>query len=262
MEAMAHSQTVEGGGEEGSVTDKCLTAVGPVDSNDVALVVHVLSGGSRIPPRRRRPPVDGSKASASLASSRSVLLDVECGSQLQLAVGVATQRDFSVDGWSNVRPTRGGDDIGGGGGGEDTGHGYSSPLEAATWLAQDLMLLWEEPMREARGASDEKSDAESGRLDSGFILGADPLPFAAYNGRRYINRRYSEAMAAHRSWWAEWWGRGWVDLGGEDGEWGSMERFYVTMLYFMRISMREGAVAPALWGPFSTTDTPQASICV
>ena len=69
----------------------------------------------------------------------------------------------------------------------------------------------------------------------------------------------SELLTAHTSWWSSFYDRGWVDLGGPGGDWAQLERFYVTMLYLMRGSMREGAVAPALWGPFSTSDTPRVS---
>ncbi len=38
-----------------------------------------------------------------------------------------------------------------------------------------------------------------------------------------------------------------------------MHRLKVTLSLCVRGSMREGAVAPSLWGPFSTSDTPMWS---
>ena len=52
-------------------------------------------------------------------------------------------------------------------------------------------------------------------------------------------------LSQHEAWWADWWGVGSVvDL----GEWSAIERNYYTMAYLMRGSMREGRVAPGLWG--------------
>jgi len=35
-----------------------------------------------------------------------------------------------------------------------------------------------------------------------------------------------------------------------------LERYYYSMLYLQRASMRLGKTAAGLWGPFSTTDFP------
>ena len=54
-------------------------------------------------------------------------------------------------------------------------------------------------------------------------------------------------------WWAQWWDLSDVRLGAglED-----LERWYFTMSYLQRGSTRTGAVAPALWGPWSVSDGP------
>eukprot|EP01052_Picozoa_sp_SAG31_P032012 SAG31_NODE_3463_length_4245_cov_2.612397_4_plen_588_part_00 len=54
-------------------------------------------------------------------------------------------------------------------------------------------------------------------------------------------------------WWAEWWAASTVDLGPD---WPELQSWYETMMYLLRASTKEGSVAPALWGPWSTTDNP------
>jgi hypothetical protein len=63
-------------------------------------------------------------------------------------------------------------------------------------------------------------------------------------------------LSAHRAWWRGFYDRSAVDLGGAGGAWGPLEAFYCAMVYLMGCSMRPGRVAPSLWGPFSTTDSP------
>ena len=253
-----------------AVGGRCLTAVGPVESNDVAVAVHV--SGEEDDTESSSASEDRGSKDKSMGSSggggrstrddsvwRSVLIRAACGGSLRLAVGVATERDLK-DGWDFTSNHHEG----------EKQVRAPSPLAMASRLARDLL------QEEVTGSSDGPQDGQRDKEDSSSTEGGlspsgrnqkqqgsgEHLGLHSdYNdNRRY--RRYVEAMAAHTSWWAEWWERGWVDLGGEvsDSEWAQLERFYVMMLYLMRGSMREGAVAPALWGPFSTTDTPQVVI--
>ena len=58
---------------------------------------------------------------------------------------------------------------------------------------------------------------------------------------------------ATRAWWAEWWSKSSIDL-GED--FALLQHWWETMMYLQRGSTRAGAVAPALWGPWSVSDSP------
>lgn len=63
----------------------------------------------------------------------------------------------------------------------------------------------------------------------------------------------SQLRAETTEWWHEWWSKSSLRL---DDSLKALQGWYETMFYLLRASTKQGAVAPALWGPFSVTDQP------
>jgi hypothetical protein len=216
---------------------RCLTSVGPVESNNLAVSVVVMEQDEP----GRRPVILGGDdldldpdPGASAGSPVSAFLDRQCGSSLTVAIGVATQRDVTE---------RYGDMA-----------SESALLSVATALAGLGPLPKEHHAQRVRT----KISYPKALLDLDPVDEPPPLHLPV------------ESLAAlfskHASWWRRFYDRSWVDLGGGpadggSGEWADLERFYFSMLYLMGSSMREGSVPPSLWGPFSTSDTPKVGSC-
>ena len=219
-----------------SAAGRCLTSVGPVASNDLAISVQLLDDEAAAAAgtvvghgaQRRRLAAAGPSADAG-----QVLMRCRCGATLSLAIGVVTQRD-ALERYRQARADP------------------STLLSVAAVLASPRLGgeageggekdRWSDP------GPDKVALLKETRVQEGSLL--DLVERSSV----------SELLIAHTSWWSTFYDRSWVDLGGPGGDWEQLERFYLSMLYLMRGSMREGTVAPALWGPFSTSDTPRVRV--
>ena len=86
--------------------------------------------------------------------------------------------------------------------------------------------------------------------DAGEQLTPPQLVRAAVAATRLEATALQRSEEARLAWWAAYYNRSSFHLGGYP----ALERYIYSMLYLQRASMREGKVAPGLWGPFSTTD--------
>lgn len=59
--------------------------------------------------------------------------------------------------------------------------------------------------------------------------------------------------ANHQQFWQTFWAASEIDLGPD---FGVLEKFYYNMQYMLGSGSAASAMAPALWGPWITTDTP------
>ncbi|GIH10363.1 hypothetical protein Rhe02_84300 [Rhizocola hellebori] len=59
---------------------------------------------------------------------------------------------------------------------------------------------------------------------------------------------------AHTEWWKQYWLKSYVDLNDD-----VLERFYYAHQYFLGSAIREGKMAPGLYGVWATTDSPSFS---
>ena len=62
-------------------------------------------------------------------------------------------------------------------------------------------------------------------------------------------RAADQMLIATTAWWNEWWSKSSVELGRANE---LLQRWYYTMLYLLRGSVRTDSVAPALWGDLLT----------
>ena len=226
---------------------RCLTSVGPVASDNLAMSVVITGEDGHRPGMQGDLDPDPDPSAA--GSSMSVFLDSPCGASLTVAIGVVTQRDAV----------------------ERYGLGASDE-ESLTRMATLLAGLGPHP-KEDRHAKWIQMHVMHVDLDPDLGIHPDP-DLDTVGGQQTLSSRdlfatrLAALMSEHATWWRRFYDRSWVDLGGGGGvgpldegaaagEWADLERFYWSMLYLMGCSMREGAVAPAAWGPFSTSDTPQ-----
>ena len=141
---------------------RCLTLIPPLISNGVAVSARI----------------DSSSKTFSSENTADMLFKVECGTSIQIAVGVASERDS----------------------------GAGMQLQLA---------------------------------------------------QKFSNASQDDAVSIKtrtRDWWTKFWDRSFVRIG--TGEYAAVQKWYETMMYLLRASNEEGAVAPALWGPFSVSDAP------
>lgn len=65
--------------------------------------------------------------------------------------------------------------------------------------------------------------------------------------------------ADHLAWWKDYWSASFVDLGGSTATLQKAERYYYAAQYFLGSGVREGKMAPGLYGIWHTTDNPSWS---
>ncbi|GAX82137.1 hypothetical protein CEUSTIGMA_g9565.t1 [Chlamydomonas eustigma] len=223
-----------------SAPGRCLTSVGPYDTNDVAMSVHVLQGTNP----SEHPSTPAPKPSASEDTGVQIL-SMQCGLPAQLSVSVVTQRDASER--YKIKSA------------EVQRHSPDILVELGSLLApviaperhtlQEGMQFFRKSVQIRRS----NSSRFSSRVTS-LLVEEEPVEV---NNLKVID--VQEAWLMQQQWWDSFYDLSWVNLGGPVGAWAELERFYFAMLYLMRSSMAEGSVAPSLWGPFSTSDSPSWS---
>ncbi len=180
-----------------SAEGRCLTSVGPVESNNVAVVVRLLSseavealeatvGGTRFGGGAGERAVPSAEAATSI---RSV-----CGSPIRLAIAVVTQRDAAE--LYGLEPD-------------------ASPSKLLR-LAERLASVRVSGAKEARHPHQER-DA---------VIHAEPNEDGDLGEMELLSR--------HSTWWSDFYCRSWIDLGGPTGKLADLERFYISMLYLIR----------------------------
>ncbi|MFC1438816.1 discoidin domain-containing protein [Streptacidiphilus sp. N1-10] len=83
---------------------------------------------------------------------------------------------------------------------------------------------------------------------------ADPQQAAAALVSAQDARSLARMEAAHVQWWKAYWTQSSIDIGNT-----VLERYYYAAQYFIGSASRPGKVAPALYGIWVTTDSPQFS---
>ena len=86
---------------------------------------------------------------------------------------------------------------------------------------------------------------------------APPLPPALAANAAVANDQSGGAAAKVKAdaarFWAQFWARSSVSLGPK---WGEAERYWYASQYLIAMASRAGRIAPGLWGPWVTTDSP------